>query len=1544
MVGSTADAYTGRPMPDRTVIDDPLAPFSPATRAWFSGAFAAPDRRAGRGLGRDLRRPPHAHPRADRVGQDPRRVPLVHRPARVRAAPPGPATPRPLRLAAQGARLRRRAEPPRAARRDRRRGRAARAAGTLDLRGDAHGRHARRRAPAPRLAAPGHPRHHPRVALPAPHERRRARRSAAVEHVIVDEIHAVAGTKRGAHLALSLERLERLDRAAPAAHRPVGDPAAARDDRAFLGGIGPDRSVAIVDAGTRKRLELRVVVPVEDLLAARGAPPARGAAGRCGRRPGGRVSIWPAIHPRILELIRAHRSTIVFCNSRRLAERLAQRLNELAGEELVRAHHGSIAREQRVAIEEALKAGRLPAIVATSSLELGIDMGAVDLVIQVESPAASPAASSASGAPATTVGAESRGVIFPKYRGDLLEAAVVRARMLDGDIEATRPAAEPARRARAADRRDDRRRAARPSTSCSRLVTRAAPFETLTRDAFDGVLAMLAGAYPSDEFAELKAAGRLGPADGHGRGPARRADRRDHERRHDPGPRPVRRVPRRRPGREDAQGRRARRGDGLRDPGRRGHHPRRVELAGRADHAGPGPRVAGAGRARQAAVLARRRRGPADRARPRARRVRPGARGPASSAAEGPAGRARPPRGGSRSTTSRARTSSRTSRTSARRPGRCRPTGGSSSSASATSSATGVSCILSPFGGRVHAPWALAIEAPARASGSGRRCSRSGPTTGSRSGSRRATSTAIEELALPDPDEIEDLVVAAVGGSALFAARFRENAARALLLPRRRPGARTPLWQQRQRVGGPPRGREPLRLVPDPRRDLPRVPRRRLRPAGPARGPRRGRAGGRSPSTRSRRTRSSPFARRSSSTTSPRTCTRATRRWPSAGRRRSRSTATCCASSSARRSCASCSTRPRSPTSSSTLQSLVGCPPRPDGRRAPRPPAPARRPHAGRGRGRAAWTAGPQREAWLVGPRGVAARRAVRVAGEERWIAIEDAARYRDALGASPPPGVPDAFLGARRRPARRPARPVGAHARAVHRRRAGGALGPAASASVEDALERLLEAGTILRGRVPSRRRRARMVRPRGPPPAPPPLACAAPAGGRAGRQAAFARFLPAWQGVAPAAPASRRSAAPSRSSGSPRSSISSPGCRFPASVLERDILPARVPGYHPRLLDELGALGEVAWVGRGSLGRDDGRIALFRPGRDVPLARACAPAVPPRPRRASRPRAAPRRAPRRARPARRLVLPRAPRGRGRRRRPRGARRAVGPRLGGRGHERHVRAAPRAALAPPVEGPARAAPPARRRARAARGRRPLVARRRRAGPRAMRAATARAHATALAPARPARRPHARGRRGRGDRGRVRRPSTRSSARSRRRAASGAATSSTGWGRPVRAAGRGRPAAGRPRAARRRAAVVHLLAAADPANAVRRRARLAAPRRRRPRGRLARAAGAYVVLVDGVPALYVERGGRRSSTLPAFDDPAIALRRAARARRAGRRRPAPRARGRAGRRRAGRELAAPPDPPRGRLRPRLPRARLRAGPGPAPVAMRGTAG
>ena len=266
--------------------------------------------------------------------------------------------------------------------------------------------------------------------------------------MIIDEIHALAATKRGAHLALSLERLEALTGRPPqriglsATQRPLDEIAR------FLGGrddSGANRPVTIVDAGVRKPMEIEVVVPVDDMgRAGRGARRAQPgpAAGSAGRR-----SIWPAMHPRSARADRAAPSTIVFVNARRLAERLATRLNELAldgqnraaeavgsppATELVKAHHGSLSRERRLQIEDELKSGRLKGLVATSSLELGIDMGAVDLVVQVESPGSVSSGLQRIGRAGHQVGEPSRGKIFPKHRADLVEAAVVVERMHAG--------------------------------------------------------------------------------------------------------------------------------------------------------------------------------------------------------------------------------------------------------------------------------------------------------------------------------------------------------------------------------------------------------------------------------------------------------------------------------------------------------------------------------------------------------------------------------------------------------------------------------------------------------------------------------------------------------------------------------------------------------------------------------------------------------------------------------------------------------------------------------------------------------------------------------------------------------------------------------------------------------------------------------------------------------------------------------------------------------------------------------------------------------
>ncbi|HEY5159499.1 MAG TPA: DEAD/DEAH box helicase, partial [Gaiellaceae bacterium] len=305
----------------------------------------------------------------------------------------------------------------------------------------------------------------------------------SLETVILDEVHAVAGTKRGSHLALSLERLERLvDRpiqriALSATQRPLEE-----IGRFVSGG----RPIEIVDAGVRKELDLAVQVPVPDM-----------------RELGQTGSIWPSIYPEIVELVRAHRSTIVFVNNRRLSERLALRINEAAGEELARAHHGSLAREQRTEIEEALKRGDLRCLVATSSLELGIDMGAVDLVIQVESPKSVARGLQRIGRAGHTLEATAKGRIFPKFRGDLLEVAVVAQRMHEGLIEETRIPRQPldvlCQQIVAICAGEEI-----TVSELHELVCRAYPFSDLSRTQLENVLDMLAGRYPSDEFAELR--------------------------------------------------------------------------------------------------------------------------------------------------------------------------------------------------------------------------------------------------------------------------------------------------------------------------------------------------------------------------------------------------------------------------------------------------------------------------------------------------------------------------------------------------------------------------------------------------------------------------------------------------------------------------------------------------------------------------------------------------------------------------------------------------------------------------------------------------------------------------------------------------------------------------------------------------------------------------------------------------------------------------------------------------------------------------------
>jgi ATP-dependent Lhr-like helicase len=376
-----------------------------------------------------------------------------------------------------------------------------------------------------------------------------------VETVIVDEIHALVPTKRGAHLAVSLERLEAITRrplqriGLSATQRPLEEVAR------FLGGAeghraqgighkeaearvaasvisdmtGEDdgvsgsrfRPVTIVNAGIRKRLELRVEVPVEDM--ARLGDDEKVQAEDPQQQALKRASIWHSIYPHLLEMVRGHTSTLIFVNARRTAERMAEALNDLAGEPIARAHHGSLAASQRSEIEQLLKDGQIAALVATSSLELGIDMGAIDLVVQIEAPPSVASGMQRIGRAGHQVGAPSSGVIIPKYRADLIACAAVTRAMHEGHVESTRFLRNPldvlAQQIVAVVAHPPELAGQRVSGLASQqdeegpgigyeelfaLVRGAAPFAGLSRSLFDGVLDMLAGRYPSDEFAELR--------------------------------------------------------------------------------------------------------------------------------------------------------------------------------------------------------------------------------------------------------------------------------------------------------------------------------------------------------------------------------------------------------------------------------------------------------------------------------------------------------------------------------------------------------------------------------------------------------------------------------------------------------------------------------------------------------------------------------------------------------------------------------------------------------------------------------------------------------------------------------------------------------------------------------------------------------------------------------------------------------------------------------------------------------------------------------
>lgn len=627
----------------------------------------------------------------------------------------------------------------------------------------------------------------------------------AVRWVIVDEIHALVGTKRGAHLAVSLERLEEL---VPQPLQRIGLSATVRpaaEAAAFLGGYETPRGgepaprpVSHADATGTKVLDLIVEVALEDMARPGEADPVSSGPAAV---PDRRTSIWPAIHPLVLELVRRHRTTLIFVNSRRLAERLAGALNELAGESLVRAHHGSIAREQRQVIEDDLKAGRLPALVATSSLELGIDMGAVDLVILVEAPPTVASAMQRVGRAGHQVGAPSRGIILPKYRGDLLACAALAQHMLSGAIEEQRYPRNPldvlAQQIVAMVALED--------WTVDRLASvlgRAAPFARLPRGMLEGVLDMLAGRYPSDDFAELR--------------PRVTWDR----------------LTGRLTARHGARRLAVSNSGTIPDRGLYG-----VFLAaGNGAEAGGAPRRVGE---LDEEMVFETRAGDTITLGATSWRVEEITHDRVLvSPAAGQVGRMPfwkgEGLGRSRVLGEAVGRLCRTLRDLVRRGGRSEamqflqethrltPRGARNllEYLADQERAAGVVpddrtlvverylddlgdwrvCILSPFGGRVHAPWALAIRARLREE-RGIEVETIWADDGIVVRFPESEEPPAGEWLLLDPDELDGLVVRQLGQSAHFAARFREAAGRALLLPRRYPGHRTPLWQQRRKAG-----------------------------------------------------------------------------------------------------------------------------------------------------------------------------------------------------------------------------------------------------------------------------------------------------------------------------------------------------------------------------------------------------------------------------------------------------------------------------------------------------------------------------------------------------------------------------------------------------------------------------------------------------------------------------------------------------------------------------------------------------------------------
>ncbi len=1028
---------------------------------------------------------------------------------------------------------------------------------------------------------------------------------AGIETVVLDEVHAVAGTKRGAHLAITLDRLDALLEK-PA--QRVGLSATVRPVEEVGRFLTGGRPVTIVQPGTGKEVDLRVVVPVPD-LSQLGEPTGdlSGAAAGDPRR----ASIWPHVEERVVDLITSHRSTIVFANSRRLAERLTARLNETYAEQqaagavddagpagrlpaevmaqggstsgapavLARAHHGSVSKEQRALIEEDLKAGRLPAVVATSSLELGIDMGAVDLVVQVESPPSVASGLQRVGRAGHQVGAVSQGVVFPKFRGDLVQTAVVVERMRSGEIESLRVPANPldvlAQQVVAMTAMDDW-----SVDDLEALVRRSASFSALPRSALEAVLDMLAGRYPSEDFAELRprvvwdrvtdtltarpGAQRLAVTSGGtipdrglygvflagSKGPGRRVGELDEEM-----------VYESRVGDVFTLGSSSWRIEEITHdqvlvtpaPGQPGKLPFwHGDSLGRPAELG---RAVGAF-VREVVALS-----------PEAARERVTTAGLDEWAADNLLAYLTEQREATGHVPD-----DRTIVVERFRDelGDWRVV------------------VHSPFGAQVHAPWALAMAARMR--------ERFGVDVQAMHGDdglvlrlpdvelEDGSAPDVADLVVIDPDDVDALVTEQIGGSALFASRFRECAARALLLPRRRPGARSPLWQQRQRAAQLlevasryatfPIVLETIREVLQDVFDVPGLEQLMRDLAGRSVRIVEVETSSPSPFTRSLLfgyvaqflyEGDSPLAERRAAALSldPQLLAELLGRGEGAALRDLLDQEAIERTERELQRLAE-ERQARHGEDVADLLRVLG--PLSTAEVAERSREPA--------------AVG----SWLVDLE--ASRRVIRVriAGTERWASVEDAGRLQDALGVPLPVGVPEAFL----EPV---ADPLGEllsrHARThvpftVTEVAVRFGLGAAVAGS---ALQRLVGTGRLVEGELRPggtglelcdaevlrilRRRSLASLRSQVEPVAAEDLA----------------RFLPAWQNVG----GGLRGV-----DGLVRVVEQLAGAVLPASALETLVLPSRVAGWSPSLLDELTTAGEVLWCGHGSLPGDDGWVSL--------------------------------------------------------------------------------------------------------------------------------------------------------------------------------------------------------------------------------------------------------------------------------------------------------------------------------------------------------------